>query len=88
MFFFGCYLGAGSQGSPSGVWWWLMDGRSLKSSTPPKEPVERSSLQFRVLALKRSLPCIWRVLPVVGSSRNSDMGQGCANTYVRSVFFF
>ena len=68
----------------------VVDGWSVVEllNPPPKEPVERSSLQFRVLALKRFLPCIWRVLPVVGSSRNSDMGQGCANSYVRSGFFF
>lgn len=68
--------------------WVVVDGWSLNFSNPStKEPVERSSLQFRVLTLKRFLPCIWRVLPVVGSSRSSDMGQGCANNYVCEEFF-
>lgn len=46
----------------------------LLNPPPPKERPRWSegSLHFRVLTLKRFLPCI------VGS-RNSDIGQGCAN---------
>lgn len=64
----------------------VVDGSLNSSPPPPKRPVERSSLQFRVLALKRFLPCIWRALPVVGS-HNSDMGQGWCEC-VRSCVSF
>lgn len=41
--------------------------------THPPRPVERSSLQFRVLALRRLLPCIWRALPIAPQTWDRDV---------------